>query len=71
VSDVFIVGIGIHPFGRTDTRNGLQQGEFAVRAALADANLDWTDMQFAFGGSDASGKASHSLAGPRSHSSMC
>jgi acetyl-CoA acetyltransferase len=57
VSDVFIVGIGIHPFGRTDTRSGLQQGEFAVRAALADADLDWTDMQFAFGGSDASGKA--------------
>jgi acetyl-CoA acetyltransferase len=54
---VYIVGIGIHPFGRTERRSGLQQGEFAVRAALADADLEWPDMQFAFGGSDASGKA--------------
>jgi acetyl-CoA acetyltransferase len=57
MTDVFIVGIGIHPFGRTDTRTGLQQGEFAVRAALADAALNWSDMQFAYGGSDAAGKA--------------
>jgi acetyl-CoA acetyltransferase len=57
MTDVYIVGIGIHPFGRTDSRTGLQQGEFAVRAALADANLNWSDMQFAYGGSDAAGKA--------------
>lgn len=57
MTDVFIVGIGIHPFGRTDCRSGLQQGEYAVRAALTDANLQWSDMQFAFGGSDAAGKA--------------
>ena len=57
MTDVFIVGIGIHPFGRTDSLTGLQQGEFAVRAALADANLSWSDMQIAYGGSDAAGKA--------------
>jgi len=57
MSGVYIVGIGIHPFGRTEGRSGLQQGEFAVRAALADCNLQWSDMQFAFGGSDASGNA--------------
>jgi acetyl-CoA acetyltransferase len=57
VSDVCIVGIGIHPFGRTDERSGLAQGEFAVRAALADIGLTWPQMQFAFGGSDAAGKA--------------
>ena len=56
MTDVFIVGIGIHPFGRTDSRSGLQQGEYAVRAALTDANMQWSDMQFAFGGSDAAGK---------------
>ncbi len=55
--DVHIVGIGIHPFGRSQTLSGLQQGEFAVRAALADARLEWPDMQFAYGGSDAAGKA--------------
>ncbi len=57
MTDVFIVGIGIHPFGRTDSRSGLQQGEFAARAALSDAKLNWSDMQFAYGGSDAAGKA--------------
>ncbi len=57
MTDVHIVGIGIHPFGRTESRTGLQQGEFAVRAALADGNLEWSDMQFAFGGSDAAGRA--------------
>jgi len=57
MTDVFIVGIGIHPFGRTDSRSGLQQGEYAARAALADTNLQWSDMQFAYGGSDAAGKA--------------
>jgi acetyl-CoA acetyltransferase len=57
MTDVCIVGIGIHPFGRTDSRSGLQQGEFAVRAALDDAKLNWSDMQFAYGGSDAAGKA--------------
>lgn len=57
MTDVYIVGIGIHPFGRTDARTGLQQGEFAARAALADAGLDWSDMQFAYGGSDAAGNA--------------
>jgi acetyl-CoA acetyltransferase len=57
MSDVFIVGIGIHPFGRTDSRTGLQQGEYAVREALKDAGVEWSDIQCAFGGSDASGNA--------------
>ncbi|WP_157218468.1 thiolase family protein [Flavisphingomonas formosensis] len=55
--DVFIVGVGIHPFGRTDARTGLQQGAYAVRQALADAGVTWGDMQFAYGGSDAAGNA--------------
>jgi len=57
MSDVFIIGAGIHPFGRTPARSGLQQGVYAVRQALAGAGLEWRDMQFAFGGSDAAGKA--------------
>jgi len=57
VSDICIVGIGIHPFGRTPARSGLEQGVFAVRAALADAGVDWPQIHFAFGGSDASGNA--------------
>lgn len=57
MSDVCIIGIGIHPFGRTEGRSGRDQGVFAVRQALADAGLDWTDIQFAYGGSSASGAA--------------
>ncbi|MEO0448869.1 MAG: thiolase family protein [Pseudomonadota bacterium] len=55
-NDVYIVGAGIHPFGRHDL-SGLDQGVFAVREALQDANLDWPEMQFAFGGSSAAGAA--------------
>jgi acetyl-CoA acetyltransferase len=55
--DVAIVGIGMHPFGRTPGKSGLQQGAVAVRAALADAGCEWRDMQFAFGGSHSAGSA--------------
>lgn len=55
--DVAIVGIGIHPFGRTPARSGLQQGAFAAREALKDAGVKWQDMEFAFGGSASSGNA--------------
>ncbi len=50
MSDVYIIGAGIHPFGRHDEKTALDQGVFAVREALKDAGLDWTDIQFAFGG---------------------
>jgi acetyl-CoA C-acetyltransferase len=55
--DVAIVGIGMHPFGRTPQRTGLQQGAFAARAALKDAGVQWKDMQFAYGGSYGAGSA--------------
>lgn len=57
MTDVAIVGIGMHPFGRTDGVSGMEQGVVAVRRALADAGVQWGDVQFAFGGSDAAGKA--------------
>ncbi len=57
MSGVYIIGAGIHPFGRTPGRTGLQQGVFAVRQALGRAGLDWRDIKFAYGGSDAAGKA--------------
>ena len=55
--DVAIVGIGIHPFGRTPERSGLQQGSYAARMALKDAGVEWKDMQFGFGGSVSAGSA--------------
>lgn len=57
MSEVYIIGAGIHPFGRTDHRSGRDQGVFAVREALADAGLDWADIECAYGGSAASGAA--------------
>jgi acetyl-CoA acetyltransferase len=55
MSDVCIVGIGIHQFGRTDGVSGMEQGVFAVREAMKDAGIDWAAMQFAYGASDAAG----------------
>jgi acetyl-CoA C-acetyltransferase len=52
-----IVGIGIHPFGRTPGVSGLQQGAVAARRALTDAGVRWQDMQFAYGGSYSAGNA--------------
>jgi acetyl-CoA acetyltransferase len=57
MTDVCIIGIGIHKFGRTDGMSGRQQGAYAVRQALKDCGLEWEDMQFAFGGSAAGGNA--------------
>jgi acetyl-CoA acetyltransferase len=55
MSDVCIVGIGIHPFGRTDGLSGVDQGVVAVRQALDDAGVDWPAIQFAYAASDAAG----------------
>jgi acetyl-CoA acetyltransferase len=55
--DVYIIGAGIHPFGRTDGRSGRDQGVFAVREALGDAGIAWSDVEFAYGGSAAAGSA--------------
>jgi acetyl-CoA C-acetyltransferase len=55
--DVAIIGIGIHPFGRTEGVSGLQQGVYASRMALKDAGLEWNDIQFAYGGSAQGGAA--------------
>lgn len=60
MSEVFIVGAGIHPFGRHEL-SGLDQGVFAARAALADAGVEWRDVQCAFGGSFAAGDADAAL----------
>lgn len=55
--DVAIIGIGLHKFGRTDGVSGLAQGEYAARQALADAGIQWSDIQYAFGGSTDAGNA--------------
>ncbi|WP_280302943.1 thiolase family protein [Nocardia abscessus] len=50
-NDVAIIGVGMHPFGRFEGKTAMQMGADAIRAALADAGLEWRDIQFAIGGS--------------------
>jgi acetyl-CoA C-acetyltransferase len=57
VTDVAVVGLGIHPFGRHPGVSGLEMASIAARAALEDAGIGWQDVQFAAGGSDAAGNA--------------
>jgi acetyl-CoA acetyltransferase len=57
MTDVYIIGAGIHPFGRTEGRSGRDQGAYAARQALKDAGLAWDAIEIAYGGSVASGGA--------------
>ena len=54
---VAIVGVGIHRFGRTEGVSGRAQAVHAARQALEDARVEWSDIQFAYGGSDSAGTA--------------
>ncbi len=56
MTDVAIVGAGIHPFGRHPI-SGLDQGAHAIRSALADAGIEWSEVECAFGGSRDGGNA--------------
>jgi acetyl-CoA C-acetyltransferase len=49
--DVAIIGIGLHPFGRHKDVSAMEMGVIAVKRALADAGLEWRDIQMAYGGS--------------------
>src|SRR3954471_14321204 len=61
MSDVAIVGLGIHAFGRHEGITGLEMGALAARRALDDAGIGWEDVDFAAGGSDAAGNADTSV----------
>jgi acetyl-CoA C-acetyltransferase len=47
MTDVVILGIGIHPFGRFDT-SFQALGSEAARLALKDAGVDWKQIEFAY-----------------------
>ena len=51
MDDVAIIGIGLHPFGRFGSKSAIDMGAEATRTALRDAGVDWSDVQFGFGGS--------------------
>ena len=43
--DVVVLGVGMHPWGKWG-RNFVEYGAFAARAALADAGLGWTEVDY-------------------------
>jgi acetyl-CoA C-acetyltransferase len=51
MNDVAIIGVGLHPFGRFEGKSAMEMGADAIQAALADASLEWKDIQFGVGGS--------------------
>lgn len=46
---VAVLGVGMHPWGKWG-KNFVEYGVAAARAALADAGLEWKDVQFVSGG---------------------
>jgi acetyl-CoA acetyltransferase len=46
--DVAVLGVGMHPWGKWG-RNFVDYGVAAAREALADAGLEWRDIQFVSG----------------------
>ncbi|WP_280255055.1 thiolase family protein [Nocardia wallacei] len=50
MNDVAIIGVGLHPFGRFP-KTAIEMGAEAIQLALADAGIQWKDIQFGFGGS--------------------
>ena len=49
--EVAIIGVGLHPFGRHGDKLCLQMGAEAAQQALADAGVQWSDVQAAAVGS--------------------
>jgi acetyl-CoA acetyltransferase len=47
MTDVVIIGAGIHPFGRFD-KTAEEIGSYAARMALKDAGLSWGDIQASY-----------------------
>jgi acetyl-CoA acetyltransferase len=51
MTEVAVIGVGMHPFGRFGATSALEMGADAIRAACADAGVAWSEVQVAFGGS--------------------
>src|SRR5712691_13267852 len=47
--EIAILGVGMHPWGKWG-RNFVEYGVVAAQAALADAGVEWGDVQFVSGG---------------------
>ena len=47
--DIAVLGVGMHPWGKWG-KNFVEYGIVAAQAALADAGIEWNDIQFVSGG---------------------
>ena len=47
-NEAVITGVGIHPFGRFNDKSAEELGQYAVDMALADANIEFKDVQAMF-----------------------
>ncbi|OBF08269.1 acetyl-CoA acetyltransferase [Mycobacterium sp. ACS4054] len=50
-NDVAIIGVGLHPFGRFEGKTAMEMAADAIQLAVADAGIEWKDIQAATGGS--------------------
>ena len=48
--EVYIIGVGLHPFGRFGEKDVIEIGREAVVAALADAGVEWKKVEAAYCG---------------------
>ena len=48
-NDIAVLGVGMHPWG-TWGHSFVKYGVHAARAALADAGVDWQDVELVVGG---------------------
>jgi acetyl-CoA acetyltransferase len=51
MSNVSIIGVGLHPFGRFPGKQAMDMGAEAIHLALADAGIGWDQVQRGFAGS--------------------
>jgi acetyl-CoA acetyltransferase len=54
---VYVVGIGLHPYQRASETTFVELGLRAVREALADAGIEWPDVESAYTGTGLLGMA--------------
>lgn len=52
MSDVAIIGVGLHPFGRFEGKTAMEMAVDAIQLAVADAGVEWKDIQAATGAVD-------------------
>ena len=44
MTDIVVRGVGMHPFGRFEGKSAIEMGCDALREALADATVDWREV---------------------------